>query len=148
MQNLVKENWQQVCLLFIQDKCTPLTPRSNKDLPCSSGFGPSLHLVHSTSSRIPRQDISASTNQFALECQWLDHNSALMVTGWLKLRSEGLCVMMLLGSHFLHLNHNSVHRRWAPIPRSPLLFFCASSRRLVSNIYLLPFQLDKDNVED
>lgn len=31
-----QRNWQQVCLLFIQDKHTPLTPKSKKDLPCSS----------------------------------------------------------------------------------------------------------------
>lgn len=70
------------------------------------------------------------------------------VMGWLKLRAEDLCIMVVLGSHFLHLNHYPAHRRWAPIPHSALLFFCASSRQLVSNIYLLPFQLDKDNMED
>lgn len=59
----------------------------------------------------------------------------------------GLGAMVVLANYFLHLNHNSVHRRWALTPHSPLSFFCASSRQLVSNIYLLPFQLDKDNRE-
>lgn len=59
-------------------------------------------------------------------------NCTITQMGWVKLRAEGLCIMVLLGRHFLHSNHKSAHRRWAPIHRSALLLVCASSRQLVS----------------
>lgn len=59
--------------------------------------------------------------------------------------SRGLSAMVILAKSFLHLNQNTVHRRWAPSFLST--GFGVSPRQLVSSVYLLPFQLDRDNRE-
>lgn len=93
-----------------------------------------VHLVRSTSLTLPVQGVCASTVWIwttlwvSVTGLWCGHDVNLK--GQLKISRAwqvlgGLPAIMLLANNFLHLNRNSVHRRWAPPPLSPL-FACFS----------------------
>lgn len=128
-----QRSWQQVCLQFIQDKHTPITPKSKDELLWSSG--PSLH--HVCASGPQHQHPLANSGCSCKHGLDLYYNFSvnnwdvvrydLHLKGQLKVSvawqvSGGQCAIVLLANNFLHLNQNSVPRRWAPTPLSPLLF--------------------------
>lgn len=137
-----------------QTHSSPSIVQKKKEMPWSSGFASCL--VHSTSFTLPTQGVHVitvwSSALWGPETGlWFGHDvnlkGQLILVVALVASFRGLCAIVLLANNFLHLSLNSVHWSWETRPHSPLLFFCASSRQLVSNIYLLPFQLDKDNRE-
>lgn len=89
----------------------------------------SVHLVRSTSLTLPTQRVRANM-VWTSTILWvsvigLRFGHDLNLKGQLKISvawqvSGGLCAMVFLANNFLHLNRNSVHRRWAPPPLSPL----------------------------
>lgn len=89
----------------------------------------SVHLVRSTSFTLPTQGVRAytvwtsTTLWVSVTRLWFGHDVNLkdqlkISVAWQV--SGGLCAIVLHANNFLRLNWNSVHRRWAPTPLSPL----------------------------
>lgn len=89
----------------------------------------SVHLVRSTRSSLPTRCVRANT-VWTSTTLWVSvigpwFGRDVNLKGRLKISvawqvSGGLCATVLLANNLLHLNRNSVHRRWAPPPLSPL----------------------------
>lgn len=89
----------------------------------------SVHLVCSTSFTLPTQAVCAHTVRtsttlwVSVTGLWCSHDVNLKGQQKIKVAwqvSGKLCATGLLANNFLHLNWNTVHRRWAPTPLSPL----------------------------